>query len=94
VTSNVKASVPSRMYGLFCGEWTGLAETTLANFRTISLYFTLYCVLCKNYCNKNAEKLQNIKKCNLQRAHTQAHENVPEQTMPRVSNSHNIFKCQ
>jgi len=47
VTSNVKVSVPSRMYGLFPWEWTGLAEITLANFRTISLYFTLYCVLHK-----------------------------------------------
>jgi len=54
VTSNVKASVPYRVYGLFSGKLTGLAETTQANFRTISLYFRVYCVLCKNYCNKNA----------------------------------------
>jgi len=38
------------------------------------------------------EKMQNIKKCNLQCVHTQAHQNVPKQTRPRVSNSHNIFK--
>jgi len=41
-----------------------------------------------------AEKMQNIKKCNLQCAHTQQHQNAPEQTRPRVSNSHNIFKRQ
>jgi len=40
------------------------------------------------------EKMQNIKKCNLQCVHTQAHQNVPKQTRPRVSNSHNIFKWQ
>jgi len=38
------------------------------------------------------EKMQNIKKSNLQRAHTQAQQNAPEQTRPRVSNSHKMCK--
>ena len=54
MTSNVKTSLPSRMYGLFPWEWPGLAEITLANFSTIYPYFTLYCVSRKTYHNKNA----------------------------------------
>jgi len=40
------------------------------------------------------EKMQKIKKCNLQCAHTQAHQNVSEQTWLRISDFHNMFKCQ
>jgi hypothetical protein len=40
-----------------------------------------------------AGNMQNIKKCYLKFAHTQAHQITPEQTSPTVSDSHDIFKC-
>jgi len=33
---------------------TAMAEKTLAKFRNLSLYFTPYSVICKNYFDKNA----------------------------------------
>ena len=38
------------------------------------------------------EKMQNIKKCDVQCVHTKAQQNASEQTGLRVSNSHNMFK--
>jgi len=38
--------------------------------------------------------IANINNCYCRCAHTQAQHTAPEQTSPRVSNSHNIFKWQ
>ena len=105
MTSSVKASLPSRMYGLFPFEWTGLAETTLANFRTISLYILHYTVY---YARITVTKMQyrvnsywmaytilkyGEKMQNIRKCNIRcAH--TPQQMRPGVTKSPNMFKCQ
>jgi hypothetical protein len=71
-------------YIVYCTRITVINMQYGVNFLVDGLY---------NIILQYGAKLQ-IKKCNLRCAHTQAQQNVPGQTGPRVSNSHILLKWQ